>query len=71
MGIPFSFPNDNLTRGLAAGWLFRVPLCRKCTIDFKTCMPSPRFEPRLYGTAFSSFISQSLEQNKKPNEIKC
>ncbi|GFT12303.1 hypothetical protein TNCV_4005591 [Trichonephila clavipes] len=50
---PLYFPSTNLTRGLAAGRLFRVPACCEGTIPLQTSMSSPRFEPRLDGTAVS------------------
>ncbi|GFX41066.1 hypothetical protein TNCV_2217641 [Trichonephila clavipes] len=42
-----SSPSSNLTRGLVARRLFRVPLCRKDSLHLKTYMPSPGFEPGL------------------------
>ncbi|GFV95231.1 hypothetical protein TNCV_1293491 [Trichonephila clavipes] len=52
-GLPplFSFPN--LTRGLAAKRLFKVPPCHKSTVHLQTSMPSSGFEPRPYGMAVS------------------
>ncbi|GFW20666.1 hypothetical protein TNCV_1048891 [Trichonephila clavipes] len=49
--LPCLFLSTNLTKGLAARRLFRVPLCRKGPIHLQTSMSSPEFEPRLYGTA--------------------
>ncbi|GFW36709.1 uncharacterized protein TNCV_1220411 [Trichonephila clavipes] len=49
----FSFPSTNVTRGLAARRLFKVPPCRKCSIHLQTSMSSPGFEPSSYGTAAS------------------
>ncbi|GFX54782.1 uncharacterized protein TNCV_2556681 [Trichonephila clavipes] len=46
-------PPTNLTRGLVARRLFRVPSCRKGTIHLQTSMSSPGFEPSPYGTAVS------------------
>ncbi|GFX80110.1 hypothetical protein TNCV_2107561 [Trichonephila clavipes] len=46
-------PSTNLTRGLAARWLFEVPSCREGTIHLQTSMSSPGFEPRPNGTAVS------------------
>ncbi|GFV83388.1 reverse transcriptase domain-containing protein [Trichonephila clavipes] len=43
--------SPNLTRGLAARWLFRVSPCREGTIYLQTSMSSPGFKPRPYGTA--------------------
>ncbi|GFW51482.1 hypothetical protein TNCV_4211601 [Trichonephila clavipes] len=48
-----SSPFSNLTKGLAARRLFRVPHCHEGTIHLKTSMPSPTFEPRPHGTAAS------------------
>ncbi|GFT05267.1 hypothetical protein TNCV_123031 [Trichonephila clavipes] len=48
-----SSPSINLTRGLAARRLFRVPPCHAGTIHLQTSMSSPGFEPSLYGTAVS------------------
>ncbi|GFX91837.1 hypothetical protein TNCV_3530361 [Trichonephila clavipes] len=45
--------STNLTRGLAARWLFKVPPCRKGTIHLQTSMPSPGFELRPYGIIVS------------------
>ncbi|GFT95931.1 hypothetical protein TNCV_312581 [Trichonephila clavipes] len=50
------FPSNNLTRGLAVRRLFRVPPCCKGTIHLQTYMPSPGFEPRLYGTTLLWFL---------------
>ncbi|GFU17248.1 hypothetical protein TNCV_1854701 [Trichonephila clavipes] len=47
-----SSPSTNLTSGLAARQLFRVPL-RKGTLHLQTFMYSPGLEPRPYGTAVS------------------
>ncbi|GFW90915.1 hypothetical protein TNCV_2419081 [Trichonephila clavipes] len=46
-------PPTNLTRGLAARWLFGVHPCRKGTIHLQTNMSPLRFEPRSYGTVVS------------------
>ncbi|GFT42340.1 hypothetical protein TNCV_1786361 [Trichonephila clavipes] len=46
-----SSPATNLTSGLAARRLFRVPPCREGTIHLQISMSSPGFEPRAYGTA--------------------
>ncbi|GFX72923.1 hypothetical protein TNCV_1752301 [Trichonephila clavipes] len=46
-----SSPSTNLTRGLAAQWLFREPPCHKGTIHLQTPMLSPGFETRPYDTA--------------------
>ncbi|GFU93772.1 hypothetical protein TNCV_1659971 [Trichonephila clavipes] len=46
-------PSTNLTRGLAAGRLFKVPPCREGTIHLQTSMSSPRFEASSNGTAVS------------------
>ncbi|GFS87283.1 myosin-I heavy chain [Trichonephila clavipes] len=43
-------PPTNLTRGIAARRLFRVPPCRTGTIHVQTSLPSPGFEPRSYCT---------------------
>ncbi|GFX70066.1 hypothetical protein TNCV_4615041 [Trichonephila clavipes] len=40
-------------RGLAARWLFKVPLCCKSTVHLQTSMSSPRFEPNPYVIAVS------------------
>ncbi|GFV77584.1 hypothetical protein TNCV_1071131 [Trichonephila clavipes] len=48
-----STPSTNFTRRLGSRRLFRVPPCREGTIHLQTSMPSPGFEPRLYGTAVS------------------
>ncbi|GFT11237.1 hypothetical protein TNCV_1143751 [Trichonephila clavipes] len=48
-----SSPSINLTRGIAARRLFRVPSCRAGTIHLQTSMSSPGFEPSPYGTAVS------------------
>ncbi|GFX20074.1 hypothetical protein TNCV_1436341 [Trichonephila clavipes] len=48
-----SSPFTNLTRGLAARRLFSVPPCLAGTTHLQTSMPSPRIEPRPYGTAVS------------------
>ncbi|GFU44289.1 hypothetical protein TNCV_3041301 [Trichonephila clavipes] len=48
-----SSSSTNLTKGLAARWLFRVPPCLEGTIHLQTSMPSPGFEPKPYGTAVS------------------
>ncbi|GFW82877.1 uncharacterized protein TNCV_3494471 [Trichonephila clavipes] len=44
-------PSTNLTRGLAARRLFKVPPCREGTIHLQTSMSSPGFEPSPSGTA--------------------
>ncbi|GFU24009.1 hypothetical protein TNCV_3332221 [Trichonephila clavipes] len=46
-------PPTNLTRGLAARRLFRVPPCREGTIHLQTSPSSLGFEPSPYGTAVS------------------
>ncbi|GFY21165.1 hypothetical protein TNCV_3992091 [Trichonephila clavipes] len=46
-------PSTNLTRGLAARWLFRVPPSREGTIHLQITMPSSGLEPRTYGTTVS------------------
>ncbi|GFU03314.1 hypothetical protein TNCV_3338331 [Trichonephila clavipes] len=46
-----SSPSTDLTRGLAARRLFKVPPCREGTIHLQTSMSSPRFEPSPNGTA--------------------
>ncbi|GFS95111.1 hypothetical protein TNCV_2704661 [Trichonephila clavipes] len=48
-----SSPSTNLTSGLAARRLFRVPPCCAGTIHLQTSMSSLEFEPRPYGTAVS------------------
>ncbi|GFW99074.1 hypothetical protein TNCV_3008441 [Trichonephila clavipes] len=48
LGLP-----TNLTKGLAARRLFRVPKCHTSTMHLQTSTPSPGFEPRPYGTAVS------------------
>ncbi|GFY08799.1 hypothetical protein TNCV_4659921 [Trichonephila clavipes] len=48
-----SSPSTNLTRGLAARQLFKVPLCRKGTKHLQTLMPSQGLEPKPCGTAVS------------------
>ncbi|GFX59610.1 hypothetical protein TNCV_3753751 [Trichonephila clavipes] len=48
-----SSPSTNLRRGLAARRVFRIPPGREGTIHLQTSIPSPGFEPRLYGAAFS------------------
>ncbi|GFT87091.1 hypothetical protein TNCV_2748521 [Trichonephila clavipes] len=48
-----SSPSTNHTRGLAARWLFSVPLCLEDTIHLQTSIPSPGFEPRPYSIAAS------------------
>ncbi|GFX11208.1 hypothetical protein TNCV_4424671 [Trichonephila clavipes] len=48
-----SSPSTNLTRGLKARRLFRVPPCRKGTIHLQTSMSSLGFEPSPYGKAVS------------------
>ncbi|GFV43567.1 hypothetical protein TNCV_1690111 [Trichonephila clavipes] len=50
------FPSTNLTRGLAARRLFRVPHGAKIRYIWQTSMPSPGFEPRPYNTAVSITI---------------
>ncbi|GFX05456.1 hypothetical protein TNCV_1007781 [Trichonephila clavipes] len=50
-GPHLSFPSTNLTRGLAARWLFRVSPCHKDTIHLQTSMTSSGFEPRFNGKA--------------------
>ncbi|GFW48564.1 hypothetical protein TNCV_3838991 [Trichonephila clavipes] len=50
----FSSPSTNLTRELAARWLFRVPPCHKGTLHLQTSMLSPGFEPRPYNTTVSA-----------------
>ncbi|GFX21201.1 uncharacterized protein TNCV_4367801 [Trichonephila clavipes] len=46
-------PPTNLTRGLAARRLFKVPPCREGTIHLQTSMSSPGLEPSPNGTAVS------------------
>ncbi|GFW78023.1 uncharacterized protein TNCV_134931 [Trichonephila clavipes] len=46
-----SSPSINLTRGLAAQQLFKVPPCQEGTIHLQTSMSSPEFEPLAKGTA--------------------
>ncbi|GFT73966.1 hypothetical protein TNCV_4895821 [Trichonephila clavipes] len=46
-----SSPSTNLTRGLVARRLFKVPPCREGTIHLQTSMSSPGFEPSPNGTA--------------------
>ncbi|GFU65777.1 hypothetical protein TNCV_5059111 [Trichonephila clavipes] len=46
-----SSSSTNITRGLAARSLFRLPPYHKSTIHLQTSMTSPEFEPRPYGTA--------------------
>ncbi|GFS91299.1 hypothetical protein TNCV_1307061 [Trichonephila clavipes] len=60
-----SSPSTNLTRELAARWLFRVPPCHKSTIHLQTSMLSPGFEPRLYDTAVSvtNYYTSDGQQN--------
>ncbi|GFX23293.1 hypothetical protein TNCV_1558921 [Trichonephila clavipes] len=41
-----SCPSTNLTRGLAAQWLFRAPPCHKGTMHLQTSMISLGFELR-------------------------
>ncbi|GFU51854.1 hypothetical protein TNCV_3733621 [Trichonephila clavipes] len=48
-----SSPSTNLTRGLAARRLLRVPICHKGTIHLQTSLPSPGLELKPYGTAVS------------------
>ncbi|GFX42055.1 hypothetical protein TNCV_2134701 [Trichonephila clavipes] len=48
-----SSPSTNLTRGLAARWLFRVLPCHKDTIHLQTSIIYLGFEPRSYNTAVS------------------
>ncbi|GFW81741.1 hypothetical protein TNCV_2884151 [Trichonephila clavipes] len=48
-----SSPTTNLTRGLSACRLFKVPPCREGTMHLQTSVSSPGFEPRPYGTAVS------------------
>ncbi|GFV95071.1 uncharacterized protein TNCV_3708671 [Trichonephila clavipes] len=55
----------NLTRGLAARWLFRVPPCRKGTIHLQTSMPSPGFEPRHYDTDAQNEIAVVPDFHKR------
>ncbi|GFW23863.1 hypothetical protein TNCV_945481 [Trichonephila clavipes] len=43
--------HTNLTRGLAAGRLFRVNPCHAGTIHLQTSMAAPGFEPSPYCTA--------------------
>ncbi|GFW73704.1 hypothetical protein TNCV_1541581 [Trichonephila clavipes] len=53
-GLPPLFPfHTNLTRGLAARRLFKVPPCCEGIIHLKTSMSSPGFEPSPNGTAVS------------------
>ncbi|GFU76904.1 hypothetical protein TNCV_4520601 [Trichonephila clavipes] len=57
MGWPgashLSSTSTNLTRGLVARQLFRVPPCRKGTIHLQTSMSYPGFEPSPHGTTVS------------------
>ncbi|GFV31594.1 transposable element Tcb2 transposase [Trichonephila clavipes] len=56
-----SSPSTNLTRGLAARRLFRVPPYRKGTIHLQTSMFPSAFEPRPNGTSQSArAIDQQL-----------
>ncbi|GFV24658.1 hypothetical protein TNCV_3339741 [Trichonephila clavipes] len=48
-----SSTSTNLTRRLETRRLFRVPTCRKGTIQLQTSMPSPGLEPRPYSTSVS------------------
>ncbi|GFT75572.1 hypothetical protein TNCV_1135401 [Trichonephila clavipes] len=56
----WSGPSTNLTRGLAARKLFKVPPCRESTTHLQTSMPSPGFEHRPYGAAVSVTNSAGL-----------
>ncbi|GFV48156.1 hypothetical protein TNCV_3554351 [Trichonephila clavipes] len=55
-GLPPLSPSTNLTRGLAARRLFRVPRCREGTVHLQTSMPLAGFEPRPYDIAVSVAI---------------
>ncbi|GFV46854.1 hypothetical protein TNCV_1938771 [Trichonephila clavipes] len=46
-------PSTNLTKGIAAVWLFRVLTCRKGIIHLQPPLSSPGFEPWLYATTVS------------------
>ncbi|GFU26086.1 hypothetical protein TNCV_5105441 [Trichonephila clavipes] len=48
-----SSSSTNLTRGLAARRVFKVPPCREGTIHLQASMSPPGFEPRPNGTAVS------------------
>ncbi|GFX50665.1 hypothetical protein TNCV_2722511 [Trichonephila clavipes] len=49
-GVSHLFSSStNLTRGLAARQLFKIPFCRNGTIHLQTSKPSPGFETRLRG----------------------
>ncbi|GFW33316.1 hypothetical protein TNCV_2859931 [Trichonephila clavipes] len=50
-GLPPLFPSVNLTRGLVARRLFRVPPCHESTTHLQTSMPSLRYESRPNHTA--------------------
>ncbi|GFW13729.1 hypothetical protein TNCV_2105531 [Trichonephila clavipes] len=52
-GLTLSSLSTNLTRGLAARWLFRVPPYRKCTMHLQISMFSQGFEPSNYGNVVS------------------
>ncbi|GFY36762.1 hypothetical protein TNCV_2567241 [Trichonephila clavipes] len=49
----WSGPPTNFTRGLVVRRLFRVPPCHEGPIHLQTSMPSPGFEPSLYGVVVS------------------
>ncbi|GFW43829.1 hypothetical protein TNCV_2854621 [Trichonephila clavipes] len=48
-----SSSSTNLTRGLVAQLLFKVPPCREVTIHSQISMPSPGFEPSPICSALS------------------
>ncbi|GFU26748.1 hypothetical protein TNCV_1838071 [Trichonephila clavipes] len=52
-----SSSSTNLTRGLAARRLFRISLCHEGAQHLQTAMPSPGFELRPFGNAFSSLTT--------------
>ncbi|GFX38655.1 hypothetical protein TNCV_3476451 [Trichonephila clavipes] len=48
-----SSPSTKVSRELSAQRIFRVPPCHTSSIHLQIPMPSPGFEPKLYGTAVS------------------
>ncbi|GFU49788.1 hypothetical protein TNCV_2930561 [Trichonephila clavipes] len=61
-----SSSSTNLTRGLAAHWLFRVPPCHE-GIHLQISMPSTGFKPRPYGIAvnvtnhYTGWVASAIE----------
>ncbi|GFX05707.1 acetoacetyl-CoA synthetase [Trichonephila clavipes] len=66
-----SSTSTNLTRGLEARRLFRVPPCRKGTIHLQTSVSSPGFEPSSYGTTslLGPLMDFTLHWNLKSGDV--